>query len=101
VGAAPAEQRSFAARVVVAIEAFAPGDPQIRWRSPSGVDVERSTDGGQTWTKTTANPPAAIVAIQVTDALTATATTSDGNAFSTTDGGATWVPVQEKPPAPF
>ena len=79
------------------LKAPPPADPQIRWRSPSGSDIERSTDGGQTWTKTASNPPGPVVAIRVVDALNAAVTTSDGRTFSTTDGGATWVPVQEKP----
>jgi photosystem II stability/assembly factor-like uncharacterized protein len=65
------------------------------------VDIERSIDGGQTWMKTPAMPPAPVTSIQVKDALTATVTTSDGRTFSTTDGGKTWASVQEKPPAPF
>jgi hypothetical protein len=87
--------------VTAAIEGMSQDDPQIRWRSPSGVDVERSIDGGQTWTKTASNPPGPIAAIRVVDALNAAVTTSDGRTFSTTDGGATWVPMQEKPAAPF
>ena len=44
-----------------------------------------------------------LVAVQATDAKTATVTTSDGRRFSTTDGGATWsgCSPQEFPAAPF
>jgi hypothetical protein len=87
--------------VVVVIDSVSPGNPQIHWRSRSGTDVERSTDGGQTWIKTVSSPPGPITAIRAVDALNAAVTTSDGRTFSTTDGGTTWVPVQEKPPAPF
>jgi photosystem II stability/assembly factor-like uncharacterized protein len=86
---------------VVVVEGMSAADPQIRWRSPSGAGIERSTDGGKNWTKTASSPPGTVVAIQVVDALNATAITSDSRTFSTTDGGKTWVPVQEKPAAPF
>lgn len=98
---AVAERRAFNETVVVVIESVSPDDPQIRWRSPSGTDVERSIDGGQTWTKTASSPPGPIAVIRAVDALNATVTTSDSRTFSTTDGGATWAPVQEKPAAPF
>ena len=84
---------------VDAIEA-AGTDPLVRWRVVSGTDVERSTDGGQTWIKT-ANPRGRIVSIRDVDALRATVTTADGSVFATEDGGVVWTPVQEKPPAPF
>ncbi len=81
-------------------DAVSPDSPLVRWRVLSGTEVERSTDGGKTWTRTS-KPPAPISSIRVVDTLTATVTTPDGRSFSTTDGGATWAPVQEKPPAPF
>jgi hypothetical protein len=87
--------------VTVVIEGASPDNSQVRWRSFSGTGVERSVDGGQTWTKTAASPPGTIKSIRVVDALNATITTSDGRLFVTTDGGAAWAPVQEKPPAPF
>jgi photosystem II stability/assembly factor-like uncharacterized protein len=83
------------------IEGVSPGDPLIRWRVRSGTDVERSTDGGKTWSAPSSKAPAPISAIRVVDAFAASVTTSDGRSFSTTDGGATWVPVQEEPAAPF
>ena len=72
----------------------------FRWRIVVGKDVERSTDGGQTWMKT-ASPPGPLVSIRDVDELRATVTAQDGRALSTTDGGATWRPVQETPAAPF
>jgi len=83
-----------------AMEAVAPDNPFVRWRVLSGTDIERSADGGKTWTSTS-RPPVPISRVRAVDAFNAIVTTSDGRSFSTADGGATWVPVQEKPPAPF
>lgn len=99
--AATAQRRALNETVTVAVQGISATDPLIQWRSLTGVEIERSTDGGQNWTKTAVNPPGPVVTIQVINALNATVTTSDGKAFSTTDGGATWAPVQEKPAAPF
>jgi hypothetical protein len=99
--AALSARRALNETVKVVIEGASPDNPQVRWRSFSGNDVERSVDGGQTWTRTAASPPGTIKSIRVVDALNATITSSDGRSFVTTDGGATWAPVQEKPPAPF
>ena len=89
------------------IESDAPGG-MSRWRVVGSVAVERSTDGGKTWARTSipagiqsAPPARTVVAIQAIDGVTANITTSDGQTYSTTDGGATWSPVQEKPAAPF
>ncbi len=82
------------------VEAASASDPAIRWRIVDRTDVERSLDGGQTWTRT-ARPPLAVWTIRVADALSATVTTASGASFSTTDGGQTWAPVQENPAAPF
>jgi hypothetical protein len=94
-------RRALNEAVKTPIAGLSPNDPQIRWRSPSGADLERSLDGGRTWTKTASNPPGPIATIRVVDALTAAVTTSDGRTFSTADGGQTWAFVQEKPAAPF
>ena len=90
--------RAFKAPTIV--EAASPKDPRVRWRVVAGADVERSVDGGSTWTKTS-SPSSAIVGVSVVDALHATVTTTDAGAFSTSDGGATWAPVQGNPAAPF
>jgi hypothetical protein len=82
------------------VEAASHSDEAIRWRIVGAADVERSLDGGQSWTRTE-RPPAAVSAIRVTDALSATVITASGTRFSTTDGGKTWTPAQEKPAAPF
>jgi hypothetical protein len=74
-------------------------DRRIRWRVINGTEIERTTDGGQTWLKTS-KPPARVVSIRDVDAVRATITISSGSTFTTTDGGATWA-VQEKPAAPF
>ncbi len=87
----------------------AASDPAIRWRVVASASVERSTDGGNTWVKTSPPPDVApnntpaitIVGIRAIDALNATVTTSDGRTFSTANGGASWAAVQEKPAAPF
>ena len=90
--------RAFKSTTIV--EAASPKDPLVRWRVVAGADVERSIDGGSTWTKTS-SPSSAIVGVSVVDALHATVTTTDAGAFSTSDGGATWAPVQGNPAAPF
>jgi hypothetical protein len=88
------------ANAPVIVEAASASDAAIRWRIVDRADVERSLDGGQTWTRT-ARPPLAVWTIRVTDALSATVTTASGAGFSTVDGGKTWTPVQEKPATPF
>ncbi|HKY22735.1 MAG TPA: zf-HC2 domain-containing protein [Vicinamibacterales bacterium] len=95
---ATAQRRAFSKESV--FEAVSPTEPLVRWRVLSGTEIERSTDGGKSWARTS-KPPAPISGIRVVDALSATVTTSDGRSFSTADGGATWTPVQEKPAAPF
>jgi hypothetical protein len=85
---------------IALIESESPSNPRIRWRVTSGTLVERSSDGGESWTKTS-SPPAPIKAIEVQDAARATVTTTDGRRFSTSDAGATWTAVQEKSAAPF
>jgi len=75
-------------------------DPRIRWRIVVPAAVERSSDGGKTWLRTTL-PVATAAAIRAVDANRAVVTSSDGAVFYTTDGGASWTRVQEKSTAPF
>jgi hypothetical protein len=85
---------------IAPIESESPSNPRIKWRVTSGTLVERSSDGGASWTKTS-TPPAPISAIEVQDAARAIVTAADGRRFSTSDAGATWTAVQEKSAAPF
>jgi hypothetical protein len=99
------------------IESVSPKDPLVRWRVSGGLSIERSTDGGKSWTTTSspllvatipgsaaakpAAPSATITAIRALDSAAATVTISDGRTFSTADAGVTWTLLQEKPAAPF
>ena len=88
---------------------ISPSDPSARWRvTKAGTLLERSTDGGQTWTPiprtpgVSPGPPAVVIAsIRAVDERRAVATTSDRREFYTTDGGASWTLVQENESAPF
>jgi hypothetical protein len=97
---AAAQRRSLSK--AAPLEAMSP-DPLIRWRVVSGTQIDRSTNGGETWIRTATPAPAGMTLVGITavDALNATVRTAEGRAFSTTDGGITWTPVQENPPAPF
>ena len=77
----------------------------VCWLVGRGGTVLLSVDG-TTWQLRPFPEKVDLVAVQATDAKTATVTTSDGRRFSTTDGGATWSrlrrsPLQEFPAAPF
>lgn len=61
----------------------------LGWRLRNGV-VERSTDHGKSWTRTTSPTPDRLVSVSATDARTAMVATDAGARFATTDGGATW-----------
>jgi photosystem II stability/assembly factor-like uncharacterized protein len=73
------------------------------------MSVERSADGGKTWTKTTPPPGVApnnspavtVVAVRAVDANRAVVGTSDGAQFYTINGGLSWTRVQENSTAPF
>jgi photosystem II stability/assembly factor-like uncharacterized protein len=96
-------------RVAVPSESVAPADASIRWRVVAPTSVERSTDGGQTWTKTIpppglasgTTPAVTVVGVRAVDALRAVIRTSDGRELYTTNGGQAWTRVQEKSAAPF
>ena len=100
--AATAERSNLVAKIVVTSESTAQ-NPLFRWRVVGNASIERSTDGGKTWTKTipipgvATNKPGAltIASIRAMSDVTAIATTSGGD-FLTTNGGMSWTPVQEK-----
>jgi hypothetical protein len=93
----------------MATESVSRSNPLIRWRVVSFASVERSTDGGKTWTKTIPPPGAAsndtpaatVVGIRAVDGDRAVARTSNGVEFYTTNGGRSWTRVQENSAAPF
>jgi hypothetical protein len=104
-----AQQRSAFNSKAMATESVSPSNPLIRWRVVALVSVERSADGGKTWTKTTPPPGVAlndtpavtVVVIKAVDGDRAVATTSNGLEFYTTNGGRSWTRVQENSAAPF
>ena len=81
-------------------ESISPSNSLLQWRVVQPPSVERSLDGGQTWTKTTLPAPD-VVAIRAVDADRAVATTSDNTVFYTSDAGRSWTRVQENSAAPF
>ena len=116
--AAPAQARDSAAdpqpmarsasRAFAASESVSSSNALSRWRIVAGVSVERSTDGGKTWMRTSPLPddtPGASaitgVNIRAVDASRAVVSTSDGRVFYTTDAGKSWTRVQENQTVPF
>jgi hypothetical protein len=101
--------QSVARRIAVSTDSISPSNPQVRWRIVDAMFVERSTNGGKTWTRTASVPgtptnkaPAVgIVAIRAVDANRAVVGTSDGAQFYTTNAGRSWTRVQENSVAPF
>jgi hypothetical protein len=81
-------------------ESIAPSNALMRWRVVQPVSVERSRDGGKTWTKTTL-PAQNVVSVRAVDADRAVATASDKTEFYTTNAGRSWTRVQENSAAPF
>jgi len=81
-------------------ESVSPSNPQIRWRIVASAAIERSSDGGKTWTKTNA-PASSLITIRAVDGDRAVATTSNRVEFYTTNGGRSWTRVQENSAAPF
>ncbi len=67
-------------------ESVAPSNPLVRWRVVRPASIERSTDGGKTWTSATPLPGVAsdtpaglsVVAVRAVDAERAVVRTSDG-----------------------
>jgi len=81
-------------------ESITPSNALMRWRVVQPASVERSLDGGKTWTKTTLPAPN-VVSIRAVDADRAVATTSDKTQFYTANAGRSWTRVQENSAAPF
>jgi hypothetical protein len=100
---------SVARRMVVSNESISPSTPQVRWRIVDAMSVERSTNGGKTWTRTASVPGApankapagGLVAVRAVDANRAVVGTSDSAQFYTTNAGRSWTRVQENSVAPF
>ena len=75
----------------VAVIVFISADTGWIGIESAGQNLHRSQDGGSTWEVATELPPAVpVTAIQFSDALNGTVTTSDST-WTTTDGGDTWV----------
>jgi hypothetical protein len=97
---ATAQQRSAFNSKAMAAESVSPSNSLIHWRVVASATIERSTDGGRTWTRTNA-PASSIMAIRAVDGDRAVARTADGVEFYTTNVGRTWTRVQENSAAPF
>jgi photosystem II stability/assembly factor-like uncharacterized protein len=83
-------------------ESSQPGNALIRWRILANTLLERSKDGGKTWTRAANGPAPNLAAVRAVDADRAVVTTSDDKAeFYTTNGGQSWTRVQENSAAPF
>ena len=100
---------SVARRMAVSNDSISPSNSQVRWRIVDAMFVERSTNGGKTWTRTASVPgtptnkaPAvSLVAVRAVDANRAVIGTSDSAQFYTTNAGRSWTRVQENSVAPF
>jgi hypothetical protein len=106
----PQQRSAFTAKMTVTSEATSPVNQLVRWRVIDSVSIERSTDGGKTWTRTIQIPAVGtnkpdsltVLSIRAVNDVTAIARCSDGRDFVTSNGGLTWIQaVQEKPAAPF
>lgn len=117
--AAPAQGRDSAAdlqtaaraapsRAFAAAESAGAANAPTQWRIVTGTSVERSADGGKTWTRTSPLPGDTFAAsatigatIRAVDDSRAVVSTSDGRVFYTIDAGKSWTRVQENQTAPF
>jgi photosystem II stability/assembly factor-like uncharacterized protein len=72
----------------------------LRWRILANTFLERSRDGGKTWTRTN-GPAPNLAAVRTVDADRAVVRTSDKAEFYTVNGGQSWTRVQENSAAPF
>jgi len=93
--AVPAQSRLEAQGLVrqAAAEVVSP-DPLVRWRITAARQLERSTDGGQTWTAVSLPDQVMAAGVAAPTATTAIVTASDGRQFRTADQGKTWNLVQ-------
>ncbi len=98
--ATAAARRSAFASVGMSAESVSPSNELIRWRIAAPASMERSTDGGKTWTRTT-SPASTVAGVRAVDGERAVAKTSDGVEFDTTNGGLSGTRVQENTAAPF
>jgi putative zinc finger protein len=104
-----ANERTAFMSKVMASESVSPSNPLMRWRVVEFASVERSTDGGKKWAKTSPPPGVApnntpavtVVAIRAVDGDRAVARTSNGVEFYTSNAGRSWTRVQENSAAPF
>jgi len=95
-----AQRSALSSATVLTSESSEPGNALIRWRILANTLLERSKDGGKSWTR--ANGPAPnLAAVRAVDADRAVVTTSDKAEFYTTNGGQSWARVQENSAAPF
>jgi hypothetical protein len=76
------------------LTAGAAPSPTVCWVVGRSGTVLRSTDGRR-WQRVAFPEPADLVAVQASDAVTASVTTAAGRTFRTSDGGDTWTPLQE------
>jgi putative zinc finger protein len=89
----PPPATQSAARVMreaPALRDVASPDPLVRWRFGAQGLIQRSIDGGKTWTLVVFPEKADITALTAPGAQTATVTLADGRRFTTTDAGKTW-----------
>lgn len=74
--------------------AIATPDPSIRWRVSGGALVERSTDGGATWTTQEVKAPQELTAGAAASADVCWIVGRAGAVLRTTDGGRAWIRVE-------
>jgi hypothetical protein len=89
--------RAAAAFAGVATAAIVSPDPQVRWRIRPGAIVERSSDGGSTWTAQQTPSATELTAGSAPAPTVCWIVGRTGTVVRTVDGGATWqrVPFPE------
>lgn len=98
--AGTAQRSALSSATVLTSESSDPRNSLIRWRILANTLLERSKDGGKSWTRAT-GPAPNLAAVRAVDADRAVVTTSDKAEFYTTNGGQSWTRVQENSAAPF
>ena len=98
--ATAAARRSAFSSIGMSAESVSPSNPLSRWRIVAPAAIERSTDGGRTWAKTT-SPASTVVGVRAVDVDRAVVRTADAAEFYTTNQGVSWTRVQENSAAPF